>query len=103
MSSQIRNRLEYLKKHNLLDKHNVSASGSNELLCCPFCGDEVSLIDMTSDGWGNPYQIHCYTENCLGDTDWYPEESKDKLIKAWNTRPKIKERKLKFDKELLET
>lgn len=33
MSSQVRNRLEYLKKHNLLDKRDVSASSSNELLC----------------------------------------------------------------------
>jgi hypothetical protein len=33
MSDQVRGRLEYLKKHNLLDKHSVSASGSNELLC----------------------------------------------------------------------
>jgi hypothetical protein len=32
MSNQTRSRLEYLKKHNLLDKHNASASSSNNLL-----------------------------------------------------------------------
>jgi len=44
MSNQIRNRLEYLKKHNLLDKHNVSASGSNELLVCDVIDEFTSSI-----------------------------------------------------------
>jgi len=43
MGNQIRNRLEYLKKHNLLDKHDVSASGSNALLC--FLKDLENWLD----------------------------------------------------------
>jgi hypothetical protein len=67
-------------------ENNGKGPSFNKLMSCPFCGEEATLIDMTADKWGNPFQIHCHTEWCLGDTAWYPKEAKDELIKRWNTR-----------------
>ncbi|WP_161662553.1 Lar family restriction alleviation protein [Brucella rhizosphaerae] len=51
---------------------------ANELKPCPFCGNEPSLNHMGSG---------CFTVSCSNGHHINTEASKDKAIKAWNTRP----------------
>ena len=52
---------------------------------CPFCGGEVIMIKpcrgINEGGW----EIHCFNESCHS---FEGSDSKDILIKAWNTRAK---------------
>ncbi len=65
-----------------------------KLAACPFCGKERE-IQFTSERWsfvGNEYLIKCCygLEIREGSSQWTPkkiEETKQRLIEAWNTRP----------------
>jgi len=63
MSSQIRSRLEYLKKHNLLEKQESSASRSNAVVIRRRCGKCNSPR--------NGFQCwKCNTETFIPDESW---------------------------------
>jgi len=49
MTTELDEALEVLNNMKPTKKHNVSASFSNELLCCPFCGGEASTIEDFGD------------------------------------------------------
>ncbi len=51
---------------------------ANELKPCPFCGNEPSLNHMGSGS---------YSVSCSNGHHINTEASKDKAVKAWNTRP----------------
>ena len=69
-----------------------------ELKPCPFCSGKLHIVGEKTIGWN----IGCTNPDCLV---WLPELNKndfytrkEDVIKAWNTRPPQRERKLDKDK-----
>lgn len=53
---------------------------TNKLKPCPCCGSHASLVYDSDDG----FQIYC--DNCCITTE--TDDDREKLIMAWNKRPR---------------
>lgn len=82
---------------------------SDELLPCPFCGESNAIICET-DYEGNTelvpaYAVSCRTKRCAAGI-WSLAmghfDTKQKAIKAWNTRPDSKPYKYETEDEIFE-
>ena len=71
-----------------VDAGNHSASVSNDLLCCPFCGAKAMVEDkhpiLPTGERDTFYRVECLAPDCNARTNWwYPEIA---AIQAWNRR-----------------
>lgn len=63
-----------------------------ELLPCPFCGNEPTLIVYRGkDGWRDRYAVLCRYDDggCGAESGWYHYE--EETIEAWNRRATTKD------------
>lgn len=83
---------EYLKAHYKIKASDTQPPkvaapvDANGLKGCPFCGNNVNIIQPTSR---SGYRAYCF--HCVFQTMHF--ESQDKLIVYWNTRPDSREPK----------
>jgi len=70
----------------VVDEHDVSASGSNESVCCPLCGNDSEVTRL-----GSVFNISCGIRDDDSDTCGLvlfggKNESKQQIINKWNRR-----------------